>query len=51
MEAAANDGNLDAGVEANQRFHEGVLRGSGSPVLQRHFELLVNQFRVPTSAW
>jgi DNA-binding GntR family transcriptional regulator len=34
-------------VEANQRFHELIHRGSGSAKLRFHLELLLNEFRVP----
>ena len=47
LERAAAMGDLPRVVEANQRFHELIHRGSGSAKLRFHLELLLNEFRVP----
>jgi DNA-binding GntR family transcriptional regulator len=47
LERAAAAGDLHRVVEANQRFHELIHRGSASVKLQFHLELLLNEFRVP----
>ncbi|HEV8673625.1 MAG TPA: GntR family transcriptional regulator [Methylomirabilota bacterium] len=47
LEQAAAGGDLPRVVEANQRFHELIHRGSASAKLQFHLELLLNEFRVP----
>jgi DNA-binding GntR family transcriptional regulator len=47
LERAAALGDLPRVVEANQRFHELIHRGSGSAKLRFHLELLLNEFRVP----
>src|SRR5262249_56678405 len=49
LERAAAAGDLPRVVEANQRFHELIHQGSGSAKLRFHLELLLNEFRVPTS--
>ncbi len=43
MEEAVGKGNIDGYVEANDRFHEAILKGSGNSKLLYHFNLLINQ--------
>jgi DNA-binding GntR family transcriptional regulator len=47
LEAAAAGGDVPRVVEANQRFHELIHRGSASPTLRFQLELLLNELRVP----
>jgi DNA-binding GntR family transcriptional regulator len=47
LEAAAAAGDVPRVVEANQRFHELIHRGSGSAKLRSQLELLLNELRVP----
>ncbi|WP_019121214.1 GntR family transcriptional regulator [Brevibacillus massiliensis] len=43
MEASVQSRNIDAYVEANDRFHDAIIKGSGNSKLQYHFNLLINQ--------
>jgi DNA-binding GntR family transcriptional regulator len=43
MEKAVKAGNTDSYVEANDRFHDAIIRGSDNGKLQFHFNLLINQ--------
>ena len=43
MEAAVATNDADRYVEANDRFHDAIIRGSDSRKLQGHFHLLINQ--------
>ncbi|WP_400164446.1 GntR family transcriptional regulator [Brevibacillus sp. TJ4] len=43
MEEAVGRRDMDGYVEANDRFHDAILRGSGNSKLMYHFNLLINQ--------
>ncbi|MFM1654811.1 GntR family transcriptional regulator [Brevibacillus sp. B_LB10_24] len=43
MEVSVKSGNVDAYVDANDRFHAAIIKGSGNGKLQYHFNLLINQ--------
>lgn len=43
MEKSVQEGNLDGYVEANDCFHEAILKGAGNSKLQFHYDLLINQ--------
>lgn len=43
MEKAVRSGNIDGYVEANDHFHDAILKGSGNSKLLFHFNLLINQ--------
>lgn len=43
MEQSVKQGNIDGYVEANDRFHDAILRGAGNSKLQFHYDLLINQ--------
>ncbi|KZM54464.1 GntR family transcriptional regulator [Aeribacillus pallidus] len=43
MDEAAKNRNIDDYVEANDRFHDAIIRGSGNSKLLYHFNLLINQ--------
>lgn len=43
MNEAVRNGNIDSYVEANDRFHDAILKGSGNSKLLYHFNLLINQ--------
>jgi DNA-binding GntR family transcriptional regulator len=43
MEAAVAAKDTDRYVEANDRFHDAIIRGSDNRKLQAHFHLLMNQ--------
>lgn len=43
MEESVKKGQIDGYVEANDRFHDAILKGSGNSKLLYHFNLLINQ--------